>query len=111
MPSLDRATLSFLEQSAQSGLACDQVASREGASMLALGGLRARFGRGACPGFKEIAKKSYQKGLRKNEAEVVSDNGNKTIAEVMKKKYGLRQKTAMTSFSPVPRRALPVRPK
>jgi hypothetical protein len=58
--------------------------------MLALGGLRAGFGRGAGAGFKEIAEMPCEEGFRKNEAEVVSGNGNKTIAEGMEKKYGLR---------------------
>jgi shikimate kinase len=39
--------------------------------MLALGGLRAGFGRGAGSRFKEIVEKSCEEGFRKNEAEVV----------------------------------------
>lgn len=79
MPSLDRATLSFVEQSARFGLAGDQMASREGEALLALGGLRARFGRGAGLRFKEIAKKSCKEGFRKNDAEVVFGCGHEKI--------------------------------
>jgi len=47
--------------------------------MLALGGLRAGFGRGAGAGFKEVAEMSCKEGFRKNETEVVHGGSKETM--------------------------------
>ena len=47
--------------------------------MLALGGLRAGFGRGAGSIFKEIAEMPCEEGFRKNEAEVVSGGSEELL--------------------------------
>jgi len=49
--------------------------------MLALGGLRAGFARGAGSRFKEIVEISCAEGFRKNETEVVSGNRKYAVVD------------------------------
>lgn len=47
--------------------------------MLALGGLRAKFGKGTSSGFKQITRPSCAERFQKNEAEVVYGGSEESI--------------------------------
>ncbi len=69
--------------------------------MLALGGLRAGFGRGAGPGFKGVAEMSCEKGFRKNEAEVVHGGSKETMNDtIWSAERLLRECSPATFFFP-----------